>query len=92
MTKSTALRKKKETVIGDTLVSSFGQILEQIYSTPVVEECLSTMVTMASQNKKFKNSFLTSSLSLAGSKRNTVMKLVVDHLLKEPLQNNHRKM
>jgi hypothetical protein len=67
------------------LVSLFGLILEQISNSSIVDECLSCMVTMSSQNKKFKNSFLNPSASLLGSRRNTVMKQVVDCILKETL-------
>jgi ribosomal protein L10 len=47
---------------------------------------------MASQNKRFKNSFLTSCPSLTGSKRNTVVKATVNSILREPLQANNRLM
>lgn len=40
----------------------FGSILEQLGGNAkfikIVEECLRTMVTLASQNVRFKNSFL----------------------------------
>ena len=85
MTKSTALRqqKKKGISLGEQLISLIGQILEQISIKSVVEECLQCMVTMASQNRKFKSAFLLPCQSLVGSKRNTVMKIVVDAVLKE---------
>ena len=41
------------------------------------------MVSMASQNRKFKAAFLLPCQSLVGSKRNTVMKIVVDAVLQE---------
>jgi len=47
---------------------------------------------MASQNKRFKNAFLTACPSLAGSKRNTVVKAAVNQILKEPLQANNKLM
>jgi hypothetical protein len=38
----------KKQVIGDAVVSLFGLTLEQVGITNVIEECLSTMITMAS--------------------------------------------
>jgi len=49
MNKSTALRKKsKEASLGDSMISLFGQTMEQIQIGSVVEECLNCMVTVAS--------------------------------------------
>jgi hypothetical protein len=47
---------------------------------------------MASQNRRFKNAFLTACPSLTGSKRNTVVKASVNQILKEPLQANNKLM
>lgn len=58
MTKSTALRRKKETMVGDMLINLFGHTIDQISITSVLEKCLECMTTVASQNKRFKNAFL----------------------------------
>lgn len=46
-----------------------------------MRECLMTMVNMASQNGKFKNSFLQAANSQVSSKRTSVLKMVVERLL-----------
>jgi len=84
MNKSTALRKKsKEASLGDSMISLFGQTMEQIQIGSVVEECLNCMVTVASQAKKYKNAYLAQCASLQGSKRNTLIKIVSAELQKE---------
>lgn len=92
MTKSTALRRKKETMVGDMLINLFGHTIDQISITSVLEKCLECMTTVASQNKRFKNAFLQSCQALQGSKRNTCVKVVCADVLNESFQGNSRKM
>jgi hypothetical protein len=60
MTKSTTLRiqKQKEVAPGERLQSLFGLILEHVSKDTVIEECLQTMTNLASQNNRFKISFI----------------------------------
>lgn len=48
--------------LGEKLLTLFASIIEQLGSnskfTPIIEELLKTLTTMASQNVKFKNLFL----------------------------------
>ena len=54
--------KKKSESLCEKLIVLFASILEQLGANPnfskIVEECLKTMITMASQNLRFKNSFI----------------------------------
>ena len=46
----------------EKLISLFASILEQLGGNPkfapLVDECIKTMITVASQNVRFKNSFI----------------------------------
>ena len=71
--------------LGEKLLTLFASIIEQLGSnskfTPIIEELLKTLTTIASQNVKFKNLFLLQLSSVATSRRNSLLKLLIDRLM-----------
>lgn len=47
----------------------------------IIEEALMCMVTFASQNVRFKNTFLSPCYTLASAKKSTILKLLIECLL-----------
>lgn len=70
--------------LSDKLVNLFAQILEELGPQreyePVLCDCLLTMITFASQNSKFKNTFLLPADVSTQSRRVTLLKLILEHI------------
>ena len=92
-----AKSKKKSDSLCDKLIALFASIFEQLGSnpkfTPIIEECLKAMITMASQNVKFKNSFIAQVPALLNqSRKGNVLRIVTERLMALNHQTNSKEM
>ena len=82
----TAKSKKQSNSLCEKVIVLFATILEQLGGnpgfSPMVDECLKTMITMASQNVRFKNSFIAQVPALLQSTRKgNILKIVTERLM-----------
>lgn len=92
-----AKAKKKNETLCEKLIVLYASILEQLGSNPkfapLVEECLKAMITMVSQNVKFKNSFIAQIPALLHStRRGNILRIVTDRLMAVHHQANTKEM
>ena len=84
-----AVIKKRQTAqsCADRLANFFCQIMDETFGCKnenLFAECLTTIITFASQNNRFKNFFY---MPVDGVRRTTLLKLLCEHLeLQNPLK------
>ena len=89
--------KKQGNSTCEKLIVLFASILEQLGAnpkySPLIDECLKTMITMASQNVRFKNSFIAQIPAvLQSSRKGNVLRIVTDRLMNQNVQGNTFEM
>lgn len=92
-----ATSKKRSESLLDRHLLLYASVLEQLGANPkfqpLVEECLQTMITMASQNVRFKNAFIAQVPALLQqSRKGSLLRILTERLLAQNIQTGSNEM